>query len=157
MTVNMSDSIIVSLMDTIAEDYAAYIKGSTDKSLEEIFNRYWVLDDCVLADTFDNRLLKEELLEANPNFREPAFWTGMRLRSIKGSVVICTNSEEPFDFQNIGSLQKEINDYYKTLCNEKASDKTLEYKKEIFRPLTTLDRQEKFLIYRMGRMYQHFN
>ena len=152
----MNDSVIVSLIDTISKDYDAYIKGSKDKSLDEIFNRYWVLDDCVLSDTFDNRLLKVDL-DVTCNFNEPAFWTAMRLRSIKSSVIICTNSNEPFDFLNIGSLQSEINNYYKTLCNVKEPDKTLDYKKEIYRPLTTLDRKEKFLIYRMGRMYQHFN
>lgn len=153
---NMVNDVLVSLMDTIARDYAAYNSGSADKSLDEIFNRYWVLDDYAISDTFANRLLSAEL-EVTCDFKAPAFWTAMRLRSIKSSVVICTDSSEPFDFVNIGSLQGEINKYFTTLCNVKAPDKDLEYKKEIYRPLTTLNRKEKFIIYGMGKVYGQFN
>ena len=153
---NMGNDVLVSLMDTIARDYDAYNKGSTDKSLDEIFNRYWVLDDYTISDTFANRLLSVEL-EVTCDFKAPAFWTAMRLRSIKSSVVICTDAVEPFDFVNIGSLQGEINNHFKTLCNIKAPDKDLEYKKEMYRPLTTLNRKEKFIIYGMGKVYGQFN
>ena len=156
VTGNMDNTVLVSLMATIARDYAAYNKGSTDKSLDEIFNRYWVLDDYAISDTFANRLLSVEL-EVTCDFKAPAFWTAMRLRSIKSSVIICTDSVEPFDFVNIGSLQGEINNHFKTLCNVKEPDKDLEYKKEMYQPLTTLNRKEKFIIYGMGKVYGKFN
>lgn len=156
----MMQQIIDSLIDKIVYDYNAYINGNTsdvntEKSIDEIFNRYWVLGEYDVSDTFDNRLLKPEL-DVVSNFDEPAFWTAMRIRSIKGSVIISTKSNVPIDFLNVCDLQKEINKKYETLLNISESDKSLENKKSLYRPLTTLNRKEKIVIYQMGRMYQYF-